>query len=192
MLLFLSVSLFTFWVYTHLTMHFIVLDNVARCLSLVFNVIFTYIFLGRTTSLLTCSTLLVVMVGFVSGVQGEIGRPIHTYTCVHYFCLSLYSLCVPNFNMKNSSMPSYLSDDDILYVIMYVCICCKGFRCSELLLECLPRYLSLWTRSSPPRCCHWWTTTSRSCSTTTILTPATSSSPSSSSSKARWPLWIHK
>eukprot|EP01036_Dinobryon_divergens_P033841 gene33841-43725_t len=47
--------------------------NVARCLSLVFNVMFTYIFLGRTTSLLTCSTLLVVMVGFVSGVQGEIG-----------------------------------------------------------------------------------------------------------------------
>ena len=121
MLLFLSVSLFTFLMYMHLTMHFIVLDNVARCLSLVFNVIFTYIFLGRTTSLLTCSTLLVVMVGFVSGVQGEIGRPIHTYTCVHYFCLSLYSLCIPNFNMKNSSVPSYLSDDDILYVCMYVC-----------------------------------------------------------------------
>jgi len=47
--------------------------NVARCLSLVFNVVFTYVFLGRTTSLLTCSTLLVVMVGFISGVQGEIG-----------------------------------------------------------------------------------------------------------------------
>ena len=50
-----------------------IIDNVARCLSLVFNVVFTYVFLGRTTSLLTCSTLLIVMIGFVSGVQGEIG-----------------------------------------------------------------------------------------------------------------------
>ena len=48
------------------------IDNVARCLSLVFNVIFTYTFLGRTTSFLTCCTLLIVVVGFVSGIKGEI------------------------------------------------------------------------------------------------------------------------
>jgi GDP-fucose transporter C1 len=47
-------------------------DNVARCLSLVFNVIFTYMILGKSTSFLTCSTLLVVIIGFVCGIQGEI------------------------------------------------------------------------------------------------------------------------
>mmetsp|Transcript_18966 Transcript_18966/g.42222 ORF Transcript_18966/g.42222 Transcript_18966/m.42222 type:complete len:326 (+) Transcript_18966:131-1108(+) len=46
--------------------------NVARCLSLVFNVFFTYALMGKTTSLLTCSTLLVVIVGFGVGIQGEI------------------------------------------------------------------------------------------------------------------------
>lgn len=46
--------------------------NVARCLSLVFNVIFTYLFLSQTTSILTCSTLLIVIIGFICGIQGEI------------------------------------------------------------------------------------------------------------------------
>lgn len=47
-------------------------DNVARCLSLVFNVIFTYLILSKTTSILTCSTLIVVIAGFVLGINGEI------------------------------------------------------------------------------------------------------------------------
>jgi GDP-fucose transporter C1 len=46
--------------------------NVARSLSIVFNVIFTYVILGKETSLLTCSTLLVVMLGFYLGIDGEI------------------------------------------------------------------------------------------------------------------------
>jgi GDP-fucose transporter C1 len=46
--------------------------NVARCLSLVFNVIMTYMVLGQTTSALTCATLLVVVFGFLCGIQGEI------------------------------------------------------------------------------------------------------------------------
>ena len=46
--------------------------NVARCLSLVFNVMFSYFLLGQTTSYLTCSTLLVVIAGFICGIQGEI------------------------------------------------------------------------------------------------------------------------
>lgn len=37
-----------------------------------FNVIFTYIFLGQTTSALTCSTLIVVIIGFVCGINGEL------------------------------------------------------------------------------------------------------------------------
>jgi GDP-fucose transporter C1 len=41
-------------------------------LSLVFNVIFTYLILNKSTSILTCSTLLVVIVGFICGIQGEI------------------------------------------------------------------------------------------------------------------------
>jgi len=46
--------------------------NVARSLSIVFNVIFTYIVLGKPTSLMTCSTLIVVMFGFYLGIEGEI------------------------------------------------------------------------------------------------------------------------
>eukprot|EP01032_Pedospumella_encystans_P007945 gene7945-9475_t len=46
--------------------------NVARCLSLVFNVIFTYLVLGKSTNLITCSTLIVVIAGFVLGINGEI------------------------------------------------------------------------------------------------------------------------
>lgn len=44
----------------------------ARCLSLVFNVIFTYLILSKTTSILTCSTLIVVIAGFILGINGEI------------------------------------------------------------------------------------------------------------------------
>ena len=47
-------------------------DNVARCLSIVFNVVFTYFALGKSTSLLTCSTLLVVILGFYCGIEGEV------------------------------------------------------------------------------------------------------------------------
>jgi solute carrier family 35 (GDP-fucose transporter), member C1 len=39
--------------------------NVARSLTIVFNVVFTYFILNETTSLLTCSTLLIVVLGFV-------------------------------------------------------------------------------------------------------------------------------
>jgi len=46
--------------------------NVARSLSIVFNVIFTYLVLGKSTSWLTCSTLLIVILGFYFGIDGEI------------------------------------------------------------------------------------------------------------------------
>ena len=42
--------------------------NVARSLTIVFNVIFTYFILSETTSLMTCSTLLVVVLGFAVSV----------------------------------------------------------------------------------------------------------------------------
>jgi GDP-fucose transporter C1 len=45
---------------------------VARCLSLVFNVIFTYAILGRTTGWTTCATLLIVICGFALGINGEL------------------------------------------------------------------------------------------------------------------------
>jgi solute carrier family 35 (GDP-fucose transporter), member C1 len=45
---------------------------VARSLSIVFNVVFTFLILGKSTSLMTCSTLLVVMFGFYLGIEGEI------------------------------------------------------------------------------------------------------------------------
>lgn len=46
--------------------------NVARSLSIVFNVIFTYTVLGKPTSWLTCSTLLIVILGFYFGIDGEV------------------------------------------------------------------------------------------------------------------------
>jgi GDP-fucose transporter C1 len=46
--------------------------NVARCLSLVFNVIFTYLILNKSTGWTTCATLLVVILGFILGINGEI------------------------------------------------------------------------------------------------------------------------
>lgn len=49
-----------------------VVDNVARSLSIVFNVMFTYTIMGKTTSFITCSTLLVVILGFYVGIDGEI------------------------------------------------------------------------------------------------------------------------
>lgn len=45
--------------------------NVARSLSIVFNVIFTFLVLGKTTSWSTCLTLLVVIYGFYIGIEGE-------------------------------------------------------------------------------------------------------------------------
>lgn len=46
--------------------------NVARSLSIVFNVIFTYLLLSKSTSLKTCATLLIVIYGFYLGIDGEI------------------------------------------------------------------------------------------------------------------------
>ena len=47
-------------------------DNVARSLSIVFNVVFTFFLLGKATSFLTCLTLLVVIFGFIVGIDGEV------------------------------------------------------------------------------------------------------------------------
>lgn len=46
--------------------------NVARSLSLVFNVIFSYFLLGKSTSSSTLSTLILVVFGFFCGIEGEI------------------------------------------------------------------------------------------------------------------------
>lgn len=46
--------------------------NVARSLTIVTNVIFTYMLLGERTSFKVCLTLLVVIIGFYVGVEGEI------------------------------------------------------------------------------------------------------------------------
>ena len=50
--------------------------NVARSLSIVFNVLFTYLVLGKETSVMTCSTLLIVIFGFYLGIDGEINLSI--------------------------------------------------------------------------------------------------------------------
>ena len=62
--------------YTHNVCSFI--DNVARSLSIVFNVIFTFLIMGKPTGMLTCSTLLIVIIGFYCGT----------------WCLYLTSICM--------------------------------------------------------------------------------------------------
>jgi solute carrier family 35 (GDP-fucose transporter), member C1 len=46
--------------------------NVARCLTMVFNVFFQFIFLQKWTNVSTLLTLLVIIVGFVLGIDGEV------------------------------------------------------------------------------------------------------------------------
>ena len=46
--------------------------NVARSLTIVFNVVFTYFILGEKTSVKTCGCLLIVIVGFFVGSEGEV------------------------------------------------------------------------------------------------------------------------
>lgn len=46
--------------------------NVARSLTIVFNVIFTYLLLGEKTSMRTCGTLVLVIIGFFAGSTGEV------------------------------------------------------------------------------------------------------------------------
>jgi GDP-fucose transporter C1 len=46
--------------------------NVARCLTLVFNVIFQYLFLQKVTGSKTLLTLVIIIVGFVVGIDGEV------------------------------------------------------------------------------------------------------------------------
>lgn len=46
--------------------------NVARCLTMVFNVIFQFIFLRQSTGFNTLLTLVVIIIGFVVGIDGEL------------------------------------------------------------------------------------------------------------------------
>ena len=46
--------------------------NVARSLTIVTNVIFTYLLLGERTSVKVCLTLAVVILGFYIGIEGEL------------------------------------------------------------------------------------------------------------------------
>ncbi len=46
--------------------------NVARSLTIVTNVIFTYLLMGERTSLKVCATLAIVILGFYIGIEGEL------------------------------------------------------------------------------------------------------------------------
>ena len=60
--------------FNNLTLKFVEVSfyNVARSLTIVFNVVFTYLLLGSTTSLATLGTLAVVILGFLVGTKGEV------------------------------------------------------------------------------------------------------------------------
>lgn len=55
--------------------------NVARSLSIVFNVIFTYYLLGKPTTWQTCATLIVVILGFALGINGEVNLSVLGTVC---------------------------------------------------------------------------------------------------------------
>ena len=55
--------------------------NVARSLSIVFNVGFSFLVLGKHTTLQTCGTLLVIILGFLVGIDGEVHFNIFGTSC---------------------------------------------------------------------------------------------------------------
>eukprot|EP01039_Chlorochromonas_danica_P010207 gene10207-11296_t len=83
--------------------------NVARCLSLVFNVLFTFFLLKQTTSWRTCSTLLVVLIGFALGVDGEID-----FSLIGTTAGVLASAFVSLNSVLTSKMLSYVEGDKSL------------------------------------------------------------------------------
>lgn len=83
--------------------------NVARCLSLIFNVIFTYFFLGRTTSMYTLLTLTIVLLGFWAGVEGEID-----FSLIGTSAGVLASAFVSLNSVMTSRMLSYVDSDQSL------------------------------------------------------------------------------
>lgn len=56
---------------------------VARSLSIVFNVLFTFLVLGKQTSVTTCSTLLIVMLGFYLGTYFSHYKYTNSLSCNH-------------------------------------------------------------------------------------------------------------
>lgn len=60
--------------FNNLTLNYVEVSfyNVARSLTIIFNVIFTYFILGNKTSTLTLGTLFVVFIGFYVGTDGEV------------------------------------------------------------------------------------------------------------------------
>lgn len=70
--------------------------NVVRSLTIMFNIIFTFIVLGEKTSLNACLACLGVVVGFFLGVEGEIGLTWKGcfYGVMSSVCVALYSIFV--------------------------------------------------------------------------------------------------
>lgn len=125
--------------------------NVARSLTIVFNVIFTFLFLSKTTSVWTCATLLVVIVGFYVGVDGEVnfsfyGTLAGVIASIFVSLNSIYTakilpkvgndksllLFYNNFNGSLLFLPlilyfeydvSFESEGGVLYLMEYACRC---------------------------------------------------------------------
>ena len=76
--------------------------NVARSLSIVFNVIFTYLVLGDKTSTKVCAVLGIVIIGFIVGIDGEVN-----FSMIGTMCGVLSSVFVS----MNSIMTKKISKD---------------------------------------------------------------------------------
>jgi solute carrier family 35 (GDP-fucose transporter), member C1 len=102
--------------------------NVARSLSIVFNVLFTYLLLGKETSLLTGSCLLVVIVGFILGIDGEvdfslIGTLCGVLSSVFVSLNSIYtSKILPKVNNEKSLLLFYNNVNAFLLFIPLIVI----------------------------------------------------------------------
>lgn len=76
--------------------------NVARSLSIVFNVVFTFLILGDKTSMKVCAVLGIVIIGFIVGIDGEVN-----FSLIGTLCGVLSSVFVST----NSIMTKKISKD---------------------------------------------------------------------------------
>lgn len=101
--------------------------NVARSLSIVFNVIFTYLILGNKTSALTGSCLIIVIVGFILGIDGElnfslIGTACGVISSVFVSLNSIYTAKIlPSVNNEKSLLLFYNNLNAFFLFIPLIC-----------------------------------------------------------------------
>lgn len=118
--------------------------NVARSLSIVFNVIFSFTILGKATDWLTCSTLLVVLTGFYLGIDGEInfsllGTTAGVLSSIFVSLNSIYtSKILPKVNNDKSLLLFYNNFNASFMFIPLIC-----YHEFQIIIENSSKFLSI-------------------------------------------------